>query len=100
MFMALDIDRYNLANATADNFLGDLGVTQADYNLGNTLSKVGFLVRSARCYRDAADHSLHFLDFDRRPNSLRNWSASVWVPIDGSQCRWLGSVPLQLASSG
>lgn len=32
MFMALDIDRYNIGNATADNLLGDLGLTQADYS--------------------------------------------------------------------
>lgn len=45
-FFALDIDRGNLGNATADNLLGDLGLTQADYNLGNTLSKVSFAYRS------------------------------------------------------
>lgn len=44
LFAALDIDRGNIAAATADNLLGDLGLTQADYNLGNTLSKVGFLL--------------------------------------------------------
>ncbi|GAA5850519.1 hypothetical protein JCM8547_001900 [Rhodosporidiobolus lusitaniae] len=33
MFFALDIDRGNLANGTADNLLDDLGLTQADYNL-------------------------------------------------------------------
>ncbi|GAA5850520.1 hypothetical protein JCM8547_001901 [Rhodosporidiobolus lusitaniae] len=43
MFLALDIDRGNMANGTADNLLNDLGLTQADYNLGNTLSKIGFL---------------------------------------------------------
>jgi len=30
-----------MANATADNLLDDLKLTQADYNLGNTLSKLG-----------------------------------------------------------
>ncbi|KPV74735.1 uncharacterized protein RHOBADRAFT_44255 [Rhodotorula graminis WP1] len=42
MFFALDVERGNMANATADNLLGDLGLSQADYNLGNTLSKASF----------------------------------------------------------
>ncbi|TIC55804.1 MFS general substrate transporter [Wallemia mellicola] len=44
LFFALDIDRSNITNATADNFLDDLGLSQSDYNLGQTLSKIGFLV--------------------------------------------------------
>ncbi|TIB73041.1 hypothetical protein E3Q24_01413 [Wallemia mellicola] len=44
LFFALDIDRSNIKNATADNFLDDLGLSQSDYNLGQTLSKVGFLI--------------------------------------------------------
>ncbi|GAA5991795.1 hypothetical protein JCM5350_005427 [Sporobolomyces pararoseus] len=44
MFLALDIDRGNMANATADNLLKDLKLSQADYNLGSTLSRLGFLL--------------------------------------------------------
>ncbi|GAA5886078.1 hypothetical protein JCM6882_004256 [Rhodosporidiobolus microsporus] len=44
MFLALDIDRGNLKNATADGILDDINISQADYNLGNTLFRVGFLV--------------------------------------------------------
>lgn len=31
MFAALNIDRGNISNATSDNILDDLGMTQADY---------------------------------------------------------------------
>ncbi|KAI1311248.1 major facilitator superfamily transporter [Xylaria venustula] len=44
MFASLDIDRGNISNAVSDNLLDDLGLTTADYNLGQTLSKVGFLI--------------------------------------------------------
>ncbi|KAI1088023.1 MFS general substrate transporter [Rostrohypoxylon terebratum] len=44
MFSALNIDRGNISNAVSDNMLGDLGLTQADYNTGQTIARVGFLV--------------------------------------------------------
>ncbi|CEL09324.1 Putative Allantoate permease [Aspergillus calidoustus] len=44
MFAALNIDRNNISNAVSDNMLDDLGLTQADYNLGKTIGRVGFLV--------------------------------------------------------
>jgi hypothetical protein len=44
MFAALNIDRGNISNAVSDNMLDDLGITQADYNTGQTISRVGFLV--------------------------------------------------------
>ncbi|KXH35372.1 major facilitator superfamily transporter [Colletotrichum simmondsii] len=44
MFAALNIDRNNISNAVSDNMLDDLGLTRGDYNLGQTISRVGFLV--------------------------------------------------------
>ncbi|CAK7894651.1 hypothetical protein CAAN1_02S04632 [[Candida] anglica] len=43
MFTSLDIDRYNISQALADNMLGDLKLTTNDFNLGNTINLVCFL---------------------------------------------------------
>ncbi|KAH6618783.1 major facilitator superfamily transporter [Boeremia exigua] len=44
MFAALNIDRNNISNAVSDNMLDDLNLTRGDYNTGQTIARVGFLV--------------------------------------------------------
>jgi hypothetical protein len=46
MFSALSIDRANIGNATSDNLLNDIGITQADYV--STFPDIVFPVTSAR----------------------------------------------------
>ncbi|KAK9446555.1 major facilitator superfamily domain-containing protein [Limtongia smithiae] len=44
MFAALQLDRGNISQATADNFLVNLGLTTNDFNNGNTIFTVCFLL--------------------------------------------------------
>ena len=44
LFVSLQVDRGNLAQAVSDNLLADLGLNTNDYNTGNTIFLVSFLL--------------------------------------------------------
>jgi hypothetical protein len=44
MFFALQLDRGNISQALSDNMLDDLGLDTNDFNTGNTVNLVGFIL--------------------------------------------------------
>ncbi|KAH7052381.1 major facilitator superfamily domain-containing protein [Macrophomina phaseolina] len=43
-FIALQLDRGNMGNAVTDNFMEDVGISQAEYNVGQQLLSAGIVV--------------------------------------------------------
>ncbi|KAM0787041.1 hypothetical protein ACM66B_006307 [Microbotryomycetes sp. NB124-2] len=64
-FFSLQLNRHNISNALSDRFLGDIGATTNDYNLGMTLFYVSFL---------AAELPSQVIS--------KRLGVDVWVPIE------------------
>lgn len=80
MFFALDLDRGNISQANSDNFLKDLNLTTNDFNLGNTLFRLSFLI--AGTYTISSTNVVSLSRFPELPSQLvsKRIGPDVWVP--------------------
>jgi len=88
MFFALELDRSNISQANADNFLNDLGLNTNDFNLGNILFRLAFL-----CAGDYYSIRREFLfktisSLIELPSQLvsKRVGPDVWIPCQVTNC--------------
>ncbi|KFY11844.1 hypothetical protein V492_04234 [Pseudogymnoascus sp. VKM F-4246] len=79
MFFALNTDRGNITNAVSDNMLDDLNLSKNDYNLGQTISRVGFLVAELPSQLISKRDTILYLSYFYTSTSLPIRLAWFWL---------------------
>lgn len=75
MFFALQLDRGNLSNATADGILADLGLTTDDYNNGNTIQLLAFMAAEFPVQMLTKRYGFRYI----LPTMMICWSMVSWA---------------------
>jgi hypothetical protein len=88
MFFALDLDRSNISQANTDNFLGDLKMTTNDFNLGNTLFRLSFLLAGTYNVKPECPVVELTCLYAELPSQLisKRVGPDNWIPTQ--VCRW------------
>lgn len=83
MFFCLELDRSNISQANADNFLNDLGLTTNDFNLGTIVFRLSFLCAGIDPDLPLAN-ALHqlIISISELPSQLlsKRIGPDVWIP--------------------